>query len=177
MKKTVLTYGFIAGCIVSVAMLASMPFFDEMYGSPWAMVLGYTTQIMAFMFIFVAVKKYRENQGNGAITFGKAFKIGFYISLIASTMYVVSWMIDYHFFLPDFMDHFATATIENMKADGASASELAATAKQMEEYKEIYKNPILVFLFTYVEILPTGLLASLLAAAFLKKKPQTPMAA
>ncbi|RZJ31443.1 MAG: DUF4199 domain-containing protein [Flavobacterium sp.] len=177
MRKTVLTYGLIAGCIVSVVMLGSMAFINEMCTSDWGMIIGYTTQIVAFMFIFVAVKKYRDREGKGAISFGKAFTIGLYISLIASTMYVLSWMIDYHFFVPDFMDKYAAASIEKMKAAGASAAELDATAKQMSQYKDLYKNPVLMALFTYVEILPTGLLASLLAAAFLKRKPLNPIEA
>jgi hypothetical protein len=172
MKKTVLTYGLIAGLIVSAVMVASMPFMEKVDGQ-WGMVIGYTTQLIAFALIFVAVKAYREKEGNGTITFGKAFQIGLYISLIASTMYVVCWMIEYHFFLPDFMEKFTAATLEKMKADGASAAEIAETTKQFADYGEIYKSPIKIFLFTYIEILPTGLLASLLAALILRKKPQT----
>lgn len=171
MKKTVLSYGLIAGLILSVIMLGSMPFMEKIDGM-WGMFIGYTSQIIAFAFIFVAVKSYREKEGNGTITFGKAFQIGLYISLIASTMYVISWMIEYHYFIPDFMEKFAATTIANMKADGASSTEIAETTKQMAEYAEIYKSPIKVFLFTYIEILPTGLLASILAAAILKRKPQ-----
>ena len=170
MKKRVLTYGLIAGLIVSLIMVGSMPFMENIDGM-WGMVIGYTSQIIAFAFIFVAVKTYREKEGNGIITFGKAFQIGLYISLIASTMYVVSWMIEYHYFLPDFMEKFTAMTLEKMKADGASAAEIAETTKQFAEYGEIYKSPIKLFLFTYVEILPTGLLASLLAALILKKTP------
>ncbi len=176
MKKTVLTYGLIAGLIVSVIMLGSMPFMENINGI-WGMFIGYTSQIIAFALIFVAVKAYREKEGNGTITFGKAFRIGLYISLIASTMYVVTWMIEFHYFLPDFMDKFAAATIENLKANGASAAKIAETTKQMAEYKEIYKSPVKVFLFTYVEILPTGLLASLLAALVLKRRPRQPLTA
>ena len=176
MKKTVVKYGLLAGLIVSAVMVASMPFMENIDGQ-WGMIIGYTTQFIAFALIFVAVKAYREKEGSGAITFGKAFQIGLYISLIASTMYVVSWMIEYHFFLPDFMEKFTASTLENMKAEGATAAELEATAKQFAEYGEIYKSPIKIFLFTYVEILPTGLLASLLAALILKKKPQQPLTA
>jgi hypothetical protein len=111
MKKTVLTYGLIAGLIVSVIMLGSMPFMKNIDGI-WGMVIGYTSQIIAFAFIFVAVKTYREKEGNGTITFGKAFQIGLYISLIASTMYVISWMIEFHYFLPDFMERFTATTLE-----------------------------------------------------------------
>lgn len=51
---------------------------------------GYASMIIAFSMIFVAIKSYRDKHLEGAITFKTAFKIGFYITLIASTMYVAT---------------------------------------------------------------------------------------
>ena len=60
--------------------------------------------LVAFSLIFVGIKKYRDQHGEGYISFGKGFKIGLLITLIASTIYVITWLIDYYYFMPDFME-------------------------------------------------------------------------
>ena len=85
---------------------------------------------------------------------------------------MVTWLVDYYVFIPDFADKYAAAAIDKLKAAGASAEKIAATAKEMDNFKELYKNPIMVILFTYLEILPVGLLLSLVAALILKRKPK-----
>jgi len=52
--------------------------------------------IIAFSMVFVGVKSFRDKYNGGTINFGKAFKIGLFISLIASTIYVISWLINYY---------------------------------------------------------------------------------
>jgi len=140
-----------------------------------SMLIGYASMVLAFSFIFVGIKNYRDKYNNGLITFGKAFKTGLYISLIASTMYVITWLVDYYVFIPDFMDKYVAHMLKEAKDSGASAAELAKQAKELAYNQQLYKNPIMVVLFTYMEILPVGILVSLIAALILKRKPQTPL--
>lgn len=134
------------------------------------MVVGYSAMILAFSLVFVGVKNFRDKENAGIITFGKAFQIGFLIALIASTMYVVTWLVDYYFFIPDFMEKFCTQAIETAKANGASNAEIKAQTAEMENYKEMYKNPLGVIFLTYMEILPVGLVVSLISALILKRQ-------
>lgn len=168
MKKTVLTYGIIAGLIVSAWLQIGILIGMENMAGDMGIVYGYTAMLIGFSFIFVAVKREREQQGG--ITFGKAFLIGLYVSLIGATLYVISWMIDMHYFVPDFMDQYASRMMEQLKNSGASAAKIQETAAQMQYYREMYKNPFFVVLLTYMEILPVGLLVSLIAALILKRK-------
>jgi len=50
MRKTVLTFGLISGAILSIMMLATLPFLDSI-GFDRAEVIGYTTMIVAFLLI------------------------------------------------------------------------------------------------------------------------------
>ena len=92
--------------------------------------------------------------------------------MIASTIYVLAWLVDYYLFVPDFMDKYAAFVLKEAKADGLSASEITEKTNEMESYKEMYKNPLLVVLLTYAEILPVGLIVSLISALILKRKKQ-----
>jgi len=170
MKNIVLTYGCIAGLIVSAWLMIALMIGMENLGGEMGMVYGFSAMIVGFAFIFVAVKRYRE-QHQENLNFGNAFKIGLYISLIASTLYVISWLIAYYFFVPDFAEVYANHVLEQLKQDGLSTAELAAKTAEMEKFKEMYKNPLIVILYTYLEILPVGLIMSLIAAFLLKRKP------
>ena len=100
MKTNTIVYGLLAGLFVTVIMDIGMAkIYDT--DSEGSMLLGYTTMLVAFSLIFVNIKNYRDKNG-GFISFSLAFRIGLAISLIASTIYVIGWMIEYYVFFPDF---------------------------------------------------------------------------
>ncbi|MEO6723463.1 MAG: DUF4199 domain-containing protein [Ferruginibacter sp.] len=169
MKKVVLVYGIIAGLIVAGLMAFSTSYFCSKGDFEGGMIYGYSAMIVAFSMIFVGVKSFRDKHNGGVIKFGKAFKIGLFISLIASTIYVISWLINYYFFMPDFMDKYAAVMLDKAKATGISAGELAKQTADMAQMKEWYKNPLFVILMTYVEILPVAVVVTLISALVLKR--------
>lgn len=175
MKKIVIVHGIIGGLITAGMFLVTMGLYHNNGNFEGGMWIGYASMLLAFSLIFVAIIRFRDKFNNGSISFGKAFRIGLYITLIASTIYVITWLVDYYVFIPDFADKYAAATIDKLKATGASAAEIASTVKQMDSFKEMYKNPVMVILFTYLEILPVGLLMSLIAALILKRKQKPVM--
>ena len=134
------------------------------------MVYGYTLMILGFAFIFVGTKITRDKYNDGEISFGKAFRVGLYITLIASTIYVIVWMIDYHFFIPDFAEKYSAHVLEGLKASGASQAEITRQTTEMAKFNEMYKNPFFNALLTYSEIVPVGLIISLISAWILKRK-------
>lgn len=174
MKKTVLIYGLIAGTLISTFMAISMLRASSdisCLADSSSMIVGFLAMFIAFAFIFVAVKQYRDKQNGGTISFGKAFRIGLFIALIASTMYVITWGALYNYAFPDFMEHYTEFMMKDAKAS-LSGIELDKKVAELNEYKEMYKSPIGFTLMTYVEILPVGLLVSLIAALVLwKRKP------
>jgi len=135
------------------------------------MLLGYASMILAFSLMFVGVKNYRDKYNGGIISFGKAFRIGLYITLVASTLYVLVWLVDYYVFIPDFMDKYSAHVINKAQNSGASANEIAAKTKEINTMKEMYNTPLMVVLLTYMEIFPVGLIVSIITALILKRKP------
>lgn len=174
MKKTILINGLIAGFIVTAMMVTSSLLCYKNPNFEGSMVLGYLGMLLAFSFVFVGIKSYRDKHNSGTITFGEAFKIGLFITLIASTVYVAVWLVEYYFFIPDFMEKYTAHVLKQAAEKGATAAEIQNQTAQMETYKEWYKNPILIILMTYAEILPIGLVVTLISALILKRnqKPE-----
>jgi ABC-type long-subunit fatty acid transport system fused permease/ATPase subunit len=170
MKKIVLTFGLISGVLSSLMMLAFLPFMHKV-SSTQGLVIGYTAIVLSFLLVFFGIRSYRDNVGNGQITFTKAFAVGISITLISCIFYVGTWEIVYFNFLPrDFMDNYYAQTIEKAKASGASPEAVQAQVEQMKKLKEQYENPLFNSLMTFIEPFPVGLAITLLSAGILRKK-------
>lgn len=167
MKKIVLIYGSIAGLIVSSMFVIthSSGKIDFENG----MLVGYASMVIAFSLIFFGVKNYRDNHLNGAITFGKALKVGLLVTGVASIIYAVAWEFYFNLVVPDFMVEYTTHILTKMETEGASAEEIAQAKAQMQSTSELYQNPIFRFLMTLLEIVPVGFIVSLICAALLRK--------
>ena len=171
MKKIIWVCGIIAGIIsVSWGVLSAGVLTDSLSLNT-RMIFGYATMILGFSLIFVAIKNYRDTYNNGQITFGKALRIGLLITLIASTVYVVVWMIDYSYFVPGYGDKYQAQAIAEMKESGISAAELQTKTAEMASTMAKYKSSFAFrAMFTYLEIVPVGIVMSFIAALILKKK-------
>jgi hypothetical protein len=170
MRRIVLVFGSIAGVLIGAWTVASIAYCYSVNKYEGSMLVGYAAMLLAFSLVYVGIKNFRDTQNGGVISFGKALRVGLAISLVASTIYVITWMIDYYVFVPDFMDKFSAHLLQEAKNSGASAAEISSKAAEIDSMKELYKNPLMVVLFTYLEILPVGLIVSLLSALILKRK-------
>src|SRR5438270_3933303 len=172
MKKTILTFGLLSGAVSALMMVATVPFADRI-GFDKGAVIGYTAIVLSFLLVFFGIRSYRDNVGNGQITFLKAFAVGISITLISCVCYVVTWEILYYNFLPGFMDKYGAHMVEKMKASGASAAAIQVQLEQMKKIKELYANPLINAAITFIEPFPIGLVITLLSAAVLRRRSQS----
>jgi hypothetical protein len=169
MRKTVLTYGLIAGAILSAMMLITM-MNQERIDFDKGEIIGYTTMVLAFLMVFFGVKSYRDNVAGGSVTFGRALKVGLLIVVVASVCYVASWEVISRKVAPDFADRYSAYAIEKARSSGASEAEIAERTQQIEKYKEMYKNPFVHMAITFIEPLPVGLVFALVTAGVLSRR-------
>ena len=174
MRRIVLTFGLISGAMLSAMMAISMAFHDQIGFGSVGLIIGYSTMVLAFLMIFFGIKSYRDNVGGGAVKFGKAFQVGLLIMLISSACYVASWQVIYYKFMPDFMDKYSAYELDKARKSGATEAQVAAQTKQMADFKEMYKNPLVSVAFTFLEPLPVGLVITLVSAGVLKRKEPSP---
>ena len=166
MKKTVLTYGLISGAIAAVLLLAHVPFMD---GGSKGLIVGYIGIVLSALLIFFGVRSYRENVGNGKISFGRGFAVGILIALISAACYVAAWEVVYYS-SPGIADHVFDKRVEKLKAAGAPQEKIDETAREVESFKKLYANPFVNVAFTFIEPFPVGLLLTLISAVALRRK-------
>ena len=177
MKKTVLTFGVIAGLIISVLMNGALLLSNKI-GPGHSMVLGYTIMVASFLLVYFGIRSYRDNELGGRISFGRGFACGFLITLITTVFYVVSWEIIFFNFMPHFMDGYFAAQIHKVQSAGLDPATTAARVAAIQHSQELYQNPFVNAAYTFIEPLPVGLIITLISAAVLRRKaPAEPSAA
>ncbi len=170
MKKNVLIYGSIGGLITAAWVLVAMVVFSHGLDMTLGMALGYTSMFIANIFLVVGVKNYRDKYNGGVITFGKAFKVGILITLLASTIYVVNWLIYDYASGSRVMESYTQSMHDELVASGASETAVAQQDAEMKEFMIQYQNPFFKAAMTYMEILPMGILFTLITAIALRRK-------
>jgi hypothetical protein len=169
MRKIVLTFGLIAGAILSVMMLITMQFQDRI-GFDKGAIIGYTTMVLAFLMVYFGVRSFRDNVMAGTVRFGRALVVGLIITAVATACYVTTWEVIYFKLIPDFGDKYAAYSLEKAKKSGATEAQIAVQTKQMEDFKEMYRKPLVNIALTSLEPLPVGLLFTLVTAGVLSRK-------
>lgn len=165
MKKHVLIFGMIPG-VVWIALMILVA--NTMYTNPDLETndfLGFALMLVVFSLIFFGIRDYRNKKLDGFISFGKALKAGFLMSLVATVVYVGIWLFYYYLFIPDFLDVYTDFVLNS-----TPASELDATREYLDNISKWYENPFGVALITSLEVLPIGLIVTLISSLILKRK-------
>jgi len=168
-KKIVLTFGLIAGGILSVMMLVTLPFHDAI-GNDAGMVIGYTSMVLAFLLIYFGVRSYRDHVAGGRVSFMKALGVGALIALVASACYVVTWEVVYFGGKSDYIEKYQARELEKMRATGASEDQVALKKEEMRKFAEMYRNPLFNSALTLMEPLPVGIVFALASAGILSRR-------
>ena len=169
MQKVVLTFGLIGGVILGALMMAALAFHDQI-GFDRGVYVGYATMVLAFLMVYFGVQSYRDNVAGGSVTFGRAFWVGLLISLVIMACYVAIWQVMYYNFMPDYLEKYTAYALEQARQAGASADAIAAQAKEMAEFSEMYKNPLVNIAFTLLEPLPVAIVFTLITAGVVSRK-------
>jgi len=170
MGRIVLVFGLISGAIAAGLMWILIAVQNSgKVDLENGMVFGYATMIIALSLVFFGVKSYRDNNG-GHITFLKGLQVGILISLICGVCYAASWELYYRGSGQEFLQKYTAHNLNKMKQDGASDAEIEKARADAEKFMEIYENFFVRFGFTLMEILPVGIIVTLISAALLRKR-------
>lgn len=181
MKKVVITFGLISGAIIFGFVFLTATLCEQGIVPLDRMeIIGYSSMVISLSMIFFGIKSYRDNYGNGSVTFWKGLQIGLLISLIASVFYFAGGAA-YNLANPGFVERFsakfAEHETEKMKSQGKSQEEIDKTVGQMQDLLKMMENPFIAFAIFFVEIFPIGVIISIISAAILRRKEVLPAAA
>lgn len=168
MLKKILSYGLVAGLIAG-GLLSAITIGMTHNPPKYGLLLGYTTMLIALSAVFVGIKKHRDADLGGVIRFWPAFGMGVAMSFIAGILYVLSWEAAVAVTHMDFASNYANMLIEQQKAKGVSAEELAKLSADMARFKIQYANPLFRLPMVFIEIFPVGVLVSLVSAGLLRR--------
>jgi Protein of unknown function (DUF4199) len=178
MRKVILTFGLLAGAIISVFMIIGLALYENgVMTVVFSELVGYATMVIAMSMIFFGIKSYRDNYQKGVINFWKGFQVGLLIALIASLMYAITWETYVRTRPPgfaSFMGKYTDSVINKLKEKGASTEKIDEEIMRMDRFMQWYRNPVIRFGITLMEILPVGVIITLISAAVLRKKEFLP---
>jgi len=166
MLRAILVWGVIGGLIVGTATFGFTVAYNG-HEPPHGLLLGYLTMLVALTAVFVGIKRYRDVERGGVISFWQALVLGLAISVVASLFYVAAWEAALHVLHFDFAAAYANAMIARAKASGVSGEKLARLTAEMATFKANYANPLYRLPETFTEIFPVGVLVSLVSAGLL----------
>lgn len=167
-SATILRYGLVAGAVVGAALLCTSLAYDGQPPPDWGMAAGFASMLVALSAVFVGIKRHRDVAGGGVIRFWPALGLGLGISVVAGLVYVASWELALVLIDADFAQVFAAQMVARAEARGLTGDALAAAVRQAAGFEAMYRNPLYRMPMTLAEILPVGLLVSLVSAAVLR---------
>ena len=178
MRNTILKFGLLSGLIVvCLSFVIGTLFERDMIGMGKAEIVGYAGMLIALSMVFFGIKSYRDNYSGGTITFWKGLQVGLLISAIAALFYYIGGEL-YSLLNPGFLERFfekySEYHLHGMRVRGASEADIAAMAEEMNRMWEMLRNPLVRFGVSLIEILPVGVIVSLVSAGLLRKREVLP---
>lgn len=162
MTRLILTYGVPAGLFIILGIIIGI---ELGANQEW---LGYLIMFVVFSMIYVAVRKHRDDDLGGVISFSKAFLVGLGISAVAGVVYVAVWEFYSSFDNYQFIDNYTNSMINSIRASDKSPADMASAIAEIEAMAAQYRNPLYRLPLTFLEVFPPGVLVSIGSAIALK---------
>ncbi len=172
-----LRYSLIFGGIIGVLVIALMTVTLFVLGPDaggTTEALGYATMLAILSLLFVGIKRYRDVEQGGVISFKTGAAMGTGIAVIAAIIYAISWEVVLVATDFAFIESYSQSMIAAIKAEGLAAAEEATKIAEIKDNMEMYRNPFFRIPVTFIEIFPVGLVVALISAFILKNPKVLP---
>jgi hypothetical protein len=164
MKQVVFRYALMATGLLCILGLLNWFLVARPMGYHASEIMGYLSMIASLSLIYFAIRHYRQQYRNGFLSFGQGFRIGIWITLITSALFLVYSVIYFALFGEEF----------KAWADGHFKQELTAEAyqeylAQIEQMGSLYDSALFQGMVMFMTVFLIGLIITLISATMLKK--------
>lgn len=170
-RNLALTHGGVAGAaLIVLGLIMYVAGFSDpaQQNSPIAWINQLLTYGIMVAGMVLAVKKHRDTDLGGFITFGRAFGVA-YLVIVAIAVITVLWtMLFFNLIAPDFLEQIREASINSM-IDNQGMSAEQAEAAMDNPFAKSFMNPTAFALIAGVTTLFLGLLLALIVAGIMRK--------
>ena len=132
-------------------------------------VLGYLTIVIALLFVYFAIKHFRDRENQGRLSLVNGLLIGISITFFVALGSAIADYIYVTVVYPDFVTDYTNYQLEKLK-DTLSASEFEVEKQALLENVELLGNPFVMALVMFVTVLCLGTIITLLSSLFLQQK-------
>tara|TARA_R110001583_G_scaffold153027_4_gene304809 strand:- start:3215 stop:3721 length:507 start_codon:yes stop_codon:yes gene_type:complete len=168
MKKSVLKFGLLSSLTLIVLFAIQFSFESNLSYSS-SEVFGYVSIVLALLFVYFAIKHYRDSVNNGSVSFGKALLIGVLVSLLAGLTFGIINYVYVEIINPGFMTEYYDYMVEKAKSS-LSDAEFQIKLQDMEAEKELFSNPIISSLVMSATVLIIGFIIAAISGLILQRK-------
>lgn len=131
-------------------------------------IIGYSSIVIALVFVYFGIKNYRDKHLNGNISFWKGIQIGLLIALFPALAFALYNLVYVEIIDTEFMNNYYKHQISEMKVN-LSAEEFLVAKAQMENEKELFMNTGFNTLIMFLTVWIIGLIVSILSSLVLQK--------
>ena len=168
MKKSVLKFGLLSS-LALVVLFAIQFSLEGNLNYSTSEVFGYVSIVLALIFVYFAVKHYRDSINNGSVSFGKALLIGVLVSLLAGITFGVINYVYVEVINPEFMTEYYDYMVERAKSSMSDA-EFQIKLEEMEAEKALFSNSLISSLVMSATVLIIGFIIAAISGLILQRK-------
>jgi hypothetical protein len=172
-RNTAITYGALTGLVsIVIGLVSYLAGLSDPAKQQGA--LGWINQLLSYGVMIgglvLAVRKHRDQELGGYITFGRAFGVGFLTMLVLGVISAVWAYAFFSFIAPDMLDLIQQASIDRMVEKQGMSVDQAEQAMNNPVTKSLM-NPVAFTGFAFAGIVFIGAIFALIVAAIMRKSP------
>lgn len=167
-QPIILRYGLILGLVlVGLSLVANMAGLNDPSKSQYGgMLIGLVSMVLYIGFQISGIKKHRDADLGGFVSFGRAFTVAFGIGLIAALVSLVFNYLYMNLINPDFTNQIMESTREQYEKQGMSEEQIEMALGWVTwAFKPLGQ------LISFAVACGMGALVCLIIAAIMKKQP------
>ena len=168
MKKITLRYGTYGVIIMLAVFLPTFFIFKNNHNWELQEVIGYVTIVLSLAFVYFGIRRWRDKENGGQLSFWRGIGLGSLISLFPSIAFGLLSVIEIRYLDPEFNDKYYAYYIEKVKRT-TPPEKLEAAIKEINDGREMFSSPWAQFFVMFLTVFIIGFIIAVISALILRR--------